>query len=230
MAEFTAELIIYLEQLDANATQYERGKLQGRVAFEAATLLIGEIKLLQVGQIAKITKFSFLQKLGARLEATTFPRVETARQAATLATARTAEALRNSTGIVTGGTSAAVTGRWLKGSHGNAGEIPGQVAAALRGRTFNTFDEFRSAFRQAVAADSNLARQFSPANVQRMSNGLSPIAPVSQQVGGLRSYVLHHKKPVHAGGAVYDLDNLFVVTPRLHKEILDPAFHFGRSQ
>jgi hypothetical protein len=118
----------------------------------------------------------------------------------------------------------------LRGTHGNAGTIPGQVADALRGRTFNSFDEFRGAFWQAVAADPALAGQFGTANLQRMANGLSPIAPVSQQVGGLRSYVLHHKQPIHAGGAVYDLDNLLVVTPRIHKEILSPAFHFGRSR
>ena len=32
----------------------------------------------------------------------------------------------------------------------------------------------------------------------------------------LKSYHLHHVKPIAEGGAVYDLDNIRVVTPRLH--------------
>ncbi|OQP56176.1 hypothetical protein A4R26_26420 [Niastella populi] len=39
-----------------------------------------------------------------------------------------------------------ITGRWLKGSHGNAGLVPKSVADRLRGRNFNNFDDFREAF------------------------------------------------------------------------------------
>ena len=66
IAAFAKELIIYLEQLDANSTPYDRGKLQGRVAFEVVSLLIAEIKLAQAGQITKITKLGTLTKLAAR--------------------------------------------------------------------------------------------------------------------------------------------------------------------
>ena len=43
----------------------------------------------------------------------------------------------------------------------------------------------------------------------------------------MESYVLHHKVPIHAGGGVYDLDNLIVVTPQMHQQILDTSYHFG---
>jgi hypothetical protein len=59
-----------------------------------------------------------------------------------------------------------------------------------------------------------------------MSTGLAPIALENQWLGENKSYVLHHKTPIQQGGGVYDLNNLVVVTPRYHKEILDPAYHY----
>ena len=44
-----------------------------------------------------------------------------------------------------------------------------------------------------------------------MVNGKAPFALTAQ----------------HHGQSVYDLDNLLVVTPRYHKEILDGGYHFG---
>jgi hypothetical protein len=40
------------------------------------------------------------------------------------------------------------------------------------------------------------------------------------------SYILHHVHPIHAGGGVYELSNLVVITPRLHQEILAPDYHY----
>lgn len=60
-----------------------------------------------------------------------------------------------------------------------------------------------------------------------MQSGLAPIAVEEQWLGTQKSYVLHHKTPINKGGAVYDVDNLYIVTPKYHKEILDPAYHFG---
>ena len=78
----------------------------------------------------------------------------------------------------------------------------------------------------AVGSDANLANQFSRANRTRMTEGLAPIAVKGQQLGKQRSYILHHRTPINEGGGVYDLDNIAVVTPRYHKEILDPSVHF----
>ncbi len=50
---------------------------------------------------------------------------------------------------------------------------------------------------------------------------------MDQRAGGHVKYILHHKTPISQGGGVYDLDNLIVVTPRYHSEILDPTYHGG---
>ena len=60
-----------------------------------------------------------------------------------------------------------------------------------------------------------------------MRNGRAPKVVLDQTYGQLESYILHHKTPIHAGGEVYNLDNLAIVTPRMHQEILDKAYHFG---
>lgn len=60
-----------------------------------------------------------------------------------------------------------------------------------------------------------------------MGKGLAPKVAKSQQYGKLSSYILHHKTPIHADGSVYNLDNLVIVTPRMHQEILDKTYHFG---
>ncbi len=77
-----------------------------------------------------------------------------------------------------------------------------------------------------MAGDADLAAHFGKANVTRMRKGLAPIAPGAQHYGKLKSYVLHHRNPIHNGVEVYNLDNLLIVSPSHHQSILDPAFHF----
>lgn len=55
---------------------------------------------------------------------------------------------------------APVTGQWLRGTEGNAGMVPGQIADKLRGQHFNSFDEFRASFWKAVAGTPELSVQF----------------------------------------------------------------------
>jgi hypothetical protein len=53
-----------------------------------------------------------------------------------------------------------------------------------------------------------------------MKQGLSPFANKVEATGGGRAnevYNLHHKQPIEEGGGVYDLANLFVVTPLFHQ-------------
>ncbi|MFF9135895.1 RHS repeat-associated core domain-containing protein [Streptomyces sp. NPDC014806] len=141
---------------------------------------------------------------------------------------RSATELRNSAGAVTGGALARdVTGPWLRGNSGNAGKIPGQVAKRLAGREFTSFGEFRKAFWQEVAGVPELANQFSPSNRTLMAKGKAPIVPKGQEIGKNNRYNLHHITPIQHGGGVYDLDNLIVVTPRYHDEVLDPTYHSG---
>lgn len=137
--------------------------------------------------------------------------------------------LRYSPGVALGGSELAdVTGKWLKGSQGNLGRIPGQVARALQGRQFKNFDEFRSAFWEEVSKNPNLAGQFDPSGRTNMAGGKAPFAVKSQQVGGQKRYVLHHVTPIQRGGGVYDLDNIVVVTPRYHLDALARDYHMGK--
>jgi hypothetical protein len=134
--------------------------------------------------------------------------------------ATTAKELRYSPGKATGGNSLPnATDDWLRASGGRAGLVPGQVAKALRGQTFETFDDLRKAFWKAVAADSELAAGFSKTNVDFMKKGEAPIPQRSQHHKGHDVFVLHHIVPIEYGGAVYDLDNLIVVSPRTHQAV-----------
>lgn len=120
-----------------------------------------------------------------------------------------------------------ITGKWLRGTEGNAGLFPKQIADKLKNQTFANFNKLREAFWKEVAKDAELSVQFSKVNLTRMQNGLAPYVKNSQRLGGQLSYILHHKTPINQGGAVYNFDNLYIVTPKFHKEILNPAYHYG---
>jgi hypothetical protein len=106
---------------------------------------------------------------------------------------------------------------WMRQGVINGGApIPEQIAERLRDREFATFDDFRGAFWEEVAADPDLAGQFSSLNRQRMSEGLAPAAPVAEQVGQRRSFEIDHIEAIFRGGSVYDVENLQVMTPQAH--------------
>lgn len=110
-------------------------------------------------------------------------------------------------------------GIWLIGAGSGMGvPIPTQVADALRGRNFKSFDTFRSALWEAVSA-SSAADQFIPQNVDRMRTGRAPRVRKADRAGGRLSYELHHLEKVSEGGGVYDIDNLRVNTPKNHIDI-----------
>lgn len=145
-----------------------------------------------------------------------------------LGPARRAKEVRASAGPVRGGWSGPSQFRF-HGNQDNAARIPTDIAARLRGRIFDTFDDFRNAFWKEIAGSPHAMHfKADPSNIYRMRGGYAPLVHPSQSVGKLRSYVLHHQVPIHVGGAVYDIDNILIVTPRFHAEILDPVYHFGR--
>lgn len=112
-----------------------------------------------------------------------------------------------------------VTGIWLIGASSGVGvPIPKEVADALRGRDFKSFDKFRSALWEAVSA-SAAADQFIKQNVSRMRTGRAPRVRETDSVGGRLSYERHHLEKVSEGGGVYDVDNLRVNTPRNHIDL-----------
>jgi hypothetical protein len=92
---------------------------------------------------------------------------------------------------------------------------------------FNDFADFRSAFWRLVADDPILGRVrrgqgpgWSAANKARMRNGLAPFAGSGGTGGGSNALLqLNHKQALKNAGALYDLDNIEVVTPWFHQRI-----------
>ncbi|WP_134677499.1 S-type pyocin domain-containing protein [Ectopseudomonas khazarica] len=113
-----------------------------------------------------------------------------------------------------------VTGAWLPTAGSEIGAaVPSQIADRLRGRQFESFDRMREAIWTEVGLDPKLSAQVSAQQKQLMLRGRSPYAPLAEQVGGRVKYELHHIEPIGIGGAVYDLDNIRIVTPKRHIEI-----------
>ncbi|MFG3046718.1 LamG-like jellyroll fold domain-containing protein [Streptomyces sp. NPDC048241] len=147
-----------------------------------------------------------------------------------LPASRSATQHRNSPGPASGGYSLPkVAGGWMRGSHGNAARVPGQIADKLRGRQFKSFNDFREAFWAEVGNDPDLSPQFTPQNVAAMRNGNAPHVGEGQAFGGHNTLILHHATPIQRGGGVYDMGNLLVVTPRFHASILDGSYHYGNG-
>ena len=140
-------------------------------------------------------------------------RLETARAERTLLAARryepgTAEGVGQPVGV-----------DWMRRGIAEGGApIPSQVAERLVGREFATFDAYREAVWKEVAADPDLARQFSAPNRAAMARGRAPFAPPTEQIGGRQRFELDHIGQLQHAGAVYDADNLRIMTPRQHIE------------
>ncbi|WP_457970314.1 HNH endonuclease signature motif containing protein [Pseudomonas sp. R4-84] len=118
-----------------------------------------------------------------------------------------------------------VSGIWLgEAARTTGAAIPDRIADQLRGREFANFHRFREAFWRAVAADRDLSKQFNGSNLREMTKGAPPFASRLDQVGGRRKFEIHHKHEVAKGGAVYDLENLLVMTARRHID-----FHKGEK-
>ncbi|WP_241652279.1 HNH endonuclease signature motif containing protein [Yersinia sp. 2105 StPb PI] len=102
---------------------------------------------------------------------------------------------------------------------GLGARIPSQIADKLRGQEFSSFDKFRAAFWEEVSQDPELAGQFSPLNLNRMKQGYAPYPIPTEQVGGREKFELHHIKFIRDDGAVYDIENLRIMTPKRHIDV-----------
>jgi len=110
-----------------------------------------------------------------------------------------------------------VSGNWLGAASTPQGApIPTQIADRLRGRKFANFRAFRRAFWKAMSNDPALFEQFSKLNKIDLRDGLPPGALPSEQVGMRKKLEIHHINPINEGGAVYDIGNLTVLTPKQH--------------
>ncbi|WP_265341978.1 S-type pyocin domain-containing protein [Pseudomonas aeruginosa] len=113
-----------------------------------------------------------------------------------------------------------VSGNWLgAASQGQGAPIPTQIADKLRGRKFANFDAFRKALWTEVGKDTELLKQFKSQNKTNVTKGKSPFVPESGRVGGRQRFELHHVKQIKNNGAVYDVDNIRVTTPKRHIDI-----------
>ena len=109
-----------------------------------------------------------------------------------------------------------VSAGWLGLTEGTGARIPKQIADQLRGRTFGSFSSFRRALWKSVAADPILSGRFTPLNLNSMRRGYAPYAPLDQRVGGRLGLEIHHIQFISNGGAVYDVDNLLIMSPKRH--------------
>jgi hypothetical protein len=114
-----------------------------------------------------------------------------------------------------------IIGRLFSPTRGRVSPIPGQIAARLRGVKFRNWRHFRETFWELMANDASISREFSAANQARMRSGLSPFVEGGEAVGGRANAVLqlNHIEPIEQGGAVFDLDNIEIVTPRAHQTL-----------
>ncbi|KQV10605.1 ATP synthase F0F1 subunit beta [Pseudomonas sp. Root329] len=123
---------------------------------------------------------------------------------------------RDDPGMATG-VGQSVSGVWLgEASRGEGAPIPSQIADQLRGKEFSNFHRFREAFWKAVAADVSLSTQFNATNLRFMRKGAAPFPIANDQYGGRVKFELHHQLEIAQGGAVYDMENIVVMTPRRH--------------
>ncbi|MEB9946190.1 WXG100 family type VII secretion target [Bacillus cereus] len=120
------------------------------------------------------------------------------------------------------------TQKKLMYNDGAIGIIPQEVREKLVGREFKSFDDFREEFWKTLS-DSSYAKEFSPMNIKLMKQGKAPYSPRAEHYGNHNKYILHHKQPIDKGGDVYNLDNLIIVSPKMHQNVLDPAYHFGNK-
>ena len=128
-----------------------------------------------------------------------------------------------------------ITENWFKTGSGplkaqkfyGVSPMPGQIAARLRRLSFDSFDELKQTFWTMVAEEPGLASEFAydAENLIRMRNGFAPKVPGKALTGGVAEYrrgpgnfvyQLDHRVPLSMGGGLYDLDNLQVVTKRVH--------------
>ena len=118
------------------------------------------------------------------------------------------------------GASQEVGENWLGNTeHGVGAPIPREIANLLRGQDFRDFDAFRESFWRSVANDENLSTQFSRSNLKLMRNGAAPFTLPDGHVGERGKFEIHHIQSISKGGAVYDLDNLSIMTPKKHVEL-----------
>ncbi|WES68035.1 type VI secretion system tube protein TssD [Superficieibacter sp. HKU1] len=130
-------------------------------------------------------------------------------------------------GVVTGNGVPLSPGKyWLDMSVTNNGDgapIPAHIADKLRGREFKNFDKFREALWLEISKDPELMAQFKERNKDALNQTHAPYTSKEGYYYGpkriINKFQIHHRIAIENGGEVYNIDNLRIVTPRLHDEI-----------
>jgi hypothetical protein len=131
--------------------------------------------------------------------------------------------LRQRPGFVEGGARLPqITGPWFNPAHARVAPFPRQIAERMRRiGYFRNWREFRETFWRMVEQDPFLRIGWSDGNIASMRRGHAPHVEASQAVGGGPNAVwqLNHVHPLEHGGALYDFDNIEVVSPLFHRDI-----------
>ncbi len=118
---------------------------------------------------------------------------------------------------VASGHGEAVTATWLRGpTASQTAPIPSSVAEKLSGRPFASFAKLREAIWLEVSKDPELSRHLGELSRMEVSDKRAPLVRAADRVGKRVKYEIHHKQWISEGGAVYDLDNLVIMTPKDH--------------
>ncbi|MBU4643127.1 WXG100 family type VII secretion target [Bacillus toyonensis] len=226
-----------------NVTYGDKESFTEAIAYGATTFAISAVLTRGAGTVGNSVKWgrslpSMSEfQLGSRLE-TAYAygkmnyKVDTIKPLDTYSFAKISSAVkRNTPGAVTSSFNlerSLGTQKKLMYNDGAIGIIPQEVRDKLVGKEFKSFNDFREEFWKTVA-DSSYAEEFNSMNIKLMQKGYAPFCPSSERYGNHKTFILHHKQPIHQGGEVYDLDNLIIVSPKMHQNILDPKYHFGKK-
>lgn len=90
--------------------------------------------------------------------------------------------------------------------------LPEHIANKLAEQTFNDFDDFSQAFWLAIAEDPVYSQLFVTSQLKRIKQGWPLRAPFAETAKGLRSYQISHLDSPEFGGALYDADNLRIMS------------------
>jgi hypothetical protein len=90
--------------------------------------------------------------------------------------------------------------------------LPNHIANKLAKQTFNDFDEFSQTFWLAIAEDPVCSQQFATSQLNRIKQGWPPRAPFGETAKGVRDYQICHLDPPAFGGAMYDAENLRIMS------------------
>ena len=90
--------------------------------------------------------------------------------------------------------------------------LPDHIANKLAMQTFDNFDDFSQAFWLAIAEDPIYATRFVTSQLNRIKQGWPPRAPFNETAKGVRNYQLCHLDPPTLGSAMYDAENLRIMS------------------